>query len=263
MIVVAIALGALIGVTLGALGAGGSILAVPVLVHLVGLSTGAATATSLVAVGAAAAVASVGHRSRIRWPIAAAFVATGALGAIGGAAVGRRLDETALLIAFSVLVLIAAHRMLTACPSCTRVGEERALTDEDEDEATSPPIRSTLRRLGLPAGAGVAVGFLTGLFGVGGGFVIVPTLTLAVALSMPYAIGTSLVIVAGNAVTALAIRGPGAVDWATAIAFTIPMLAGSVTGSMFARRLDPQRSLRIFAATLVLVAIGNAAAALA
>ncbi|MGE3621962.1 MAG: TSUP family transporter [Acidimicrobiia bacterium] len=263
MTLVAVALGAVIGLTLGALGAGGSILAVPVLVHLVGLPVGTATATSLVAVGAAAAAASLGHRRQVRFDVAGWFVAAGALGALGGAAAGRRLDDDVLLLAFSALVLVAVQRMLTACPSCTRVGEERALAAGAGPSGGPGVAVRTARHTTVTVAAGVAVGFLTGLFGVGGGFVVVPALTLAVGLAMPAAIGTSLVVVAGNAVVALVVRGPTAVDWSTAVAFTVPMLAGSLAGAALARHLDPTRSLRAFAAVLVAVALANAAAVLA
>lgn len=259
MIALAVAFGAIIGLTLGALGAGGSILAVPVLVHVVGLPVGTATATSLVAVGVSAAAGSFGHRARIRWDTAAWFVATGTAGAVVGAAIGRRLDDDVVLLAFSALILVAAQRMLTACPSCTRVGEERAL---DGDTGGGNRDRPGWR-LVTTALAGVIVGLLTGLFGVGGGFVILPALTLVLGLNMPAAIGTSLVIVAGNALTALAVRGPTAVDWPIALAITAPMMIGSLAGAALAGRLDAERSLRAFAALLVLVALANAASVLA
>lgn len=293
----AITFGVVIGITLGSLGAGGSILAVPVLAHVVGLPVGAATATSLVAVGAASLVAATGHRRRVRWDVAGWFVGAGAAGSVLGAFLGDQLSEQALLLAFSALILVAAHRMLTACPSCTRVGEEEALAEtlpartpttadpvlvgadhgtrpSGSPAATAPkatgpgvvpsPPSAVARgsRLSVTVLAGAGVGVLTGLFGVGGGFVIVPALTLALGLNLPTAIATSLVIVAGNALAALGVRGPESVDWPTAAAFTVPMLAGSALGSVLARRLDAQRSLRAFAGVLVLVAIGNALAAL-
>jgi hypothetical protein len=105
------------------------------------------------------------------------------------------------------------------------------------------------------------VGLLTGLFGVGGGFVIVPALTLALGLSMPVAVGTSLVVIAGNAAVALGFRGLDAVDWEIAVPFTVTMIIGSVVGAMIAHRLPPQRSLQYFAGLLVAVAIGNGIAA--
>jgi uncharacterized protein len=257
MIALAVVLGVAIGVTLGALGAGGSVLAVPVLVHVVGLSFSAATASSLVAVGTAAAVGAVGHRAHIRWAVAGWFVAAGALGALGGAAAGDRVEPDVLLLAFSALILVAAQRMLTACPSCTKLGEARATRPGKVGGVmTAAPAR---HRVAIVAVAGVGVGFLTGLFGVGGGFVIVPALTLAVGLAMPEAIATSLVVVAANAVVVLVVRGADAVEWSVAVPFTMTMLVGSVAGAVLARHLDPKRSLQAFATILVLVAMANAA----
>jgi uncharacterized membrane protein YfcA len=298
-VIAAVVLGLAIGLALGALGGGGSILAVPVLVHLAGQSVTAATATSLVAVGAAALVGSVGHAraGRVRRDAAGVFVAVGTLGSWVGAQVNHRLDPDVLLLAFSGLVLVAAHRMLTACPSCTREGEERVAvpapvpaTDPLEllmvpvgtGERSSPvpapvdvrpapstrSIRPSVRRvLDDPrralrvVAAGTAVGFLTGAFGVGGGFVVVPVLTLVLGLSMPVAIGTSLAVVAGNAAVVLAIRGIGAVDWDVAVPFTATMLVGSLVGGLVAHRLPARRSLHAFAALLVAVAVANGAAA--
>jgi uncharacterized membrane protein YfcA len=310
-VIAAVVLGLAIGLALGALGGGGSILAVPVLVHLAGQSVTAATATSLVAVGAAAAMGSVGHAraGRVRWDAAATFVAVGVLGSWVGAQVNHRVDGDVLLLAFSGLVLVAAHRMLTACPSCTREGEEEVMeaaadplealapaahgpaegggasmatrgslgpttaapaapATPDGPGATPAASTSTLRSLlddprhaARVVGAGLLVGFLTGAFGVGGGFVVVPAMTLVLGLSMPVAIGTSLVVVAGNAAVALAIRGLGAVEWDVAVPFTATMLVGSLVGGLVAHRLPAKRSLHAFAVLLVGVAVANGIAA--
>jgi uncharacterized membrane protein YfcA len=349
--IAAIVLGLLIGLALGSLGGGGSILAVPVLAHLAGQSAAAATATALVAVGVSAAVGSMGHAraGNVRWGAAGAFVVTGVAGSWLGTRLNGQLDGDVLLLAFSGLVLVAAHRMLFACPTCTKVGEERAisaagehgdqldptggepsgtaLADRDDRSSLSPdhrapggrglatttvgdplavevgadvrldrpadarsvvtevahPDPSTDTAPALPewatpaavgrdasdrtravakvVAAGTVVGLLTGLFGVGGGFVIVPALTLALGLNMPKAIGTSLVIIVGNAAVALAFRGVGAVDWGVAIGFSATMLVGSLAGSMVAHRLPAEKTLRAFAGLLVAVAIANAAAA--
>ncbi len=122
-------LGFLIGVSLGALGGGGSILAVPVLVYAAGQGAKAATATSLLLVGSAALVGmGVHHRAgRVRVRTGIMFGLAGIGGSIAGTALNRRLDPDALLLGFSVLILVAAWRMVVGCPTCTQVGEERAL----------------------------------------------------------------------------------------------------------------------------------------
>ena len=110
--------------------------------------------------------------------------------------------------------------------------------------------------------AGTAVGFLTGLFGVGGGFVIVPALTLGLGLSLPAAIGTSLAVIVGNDAVALAFRGTGAVDWSVALPFTVTMLAGTWRGPCSRLACPRGRALQAFAVLLVAVALANGAAAL-
>ena len=108
--------------------------------------------------------------------------------------------------------------------------------------------------------AGTAVGFLTGLFGVGGGFVIVPALTLLLGLAMPEAIGTSLLVIAINSAVALVLRlGHSSLEWHIAIPFTVAAIAGVLTGKRLADRLDASSSLRWFAVLLVAVALYTAA----
>jgi uncharacterized membrane protein YfcA len=250
-------LGFLIGVSLGALGGGGSILAVPILVYAAGQDAKAATATSLLLVGSAALVGMGAHHraGRVRLGTGVAFGLAGIGGSIAGTAVNRQLDPNALLLGFSVLILVAAWRMVVGCPTCTKVGEERALTETATDERASVRTavhRGTIAKVFL---AGTVVGFLTGLFGVGGGFVIVPALTLVLGLSMPEAIGTSLLVIAINSAIALAGRiGSSTIDWGVALPFTISAVLGVLVGKRIADRLDAQRSLNWFAVLLVGVA---------
>ena len=255
-------LGLLIGLTLGALGSGGSILAVPALVYAAGETPQAATATSLVLVAAAATVGLRTHAraGRVRFGTGTAFGLAGIGGSLAGTAANRRIDPDVLLLAFSGLILIAAWRMVTACPSCTRVGEAREL-----GAAPAAPARPwTAGRAALVLVIGTLVGFLTGLFGVGGGFVIVPALTLVLGFAMPEAIGTSLLVVAINSLTALAARlGGASIDWLLAAAFTSTAVAGAQLGGRLAGRLDPERTLRYFAAGLVVLALYSAHRALA
>ena len=251
-------LGFLIGVSLGALGGGGSILAVPVLVYAAGQGPKAATATSLLLVGSAALVGMGAHHraGRVRLGIGISFGLAGVGGSIAGTALNRLLDPNALLLGFSVLILVAAWRMVVGCPTCTQVGEARVLSEAPP--ADGRRVRTVVRRgvIVKVLLAGTAVGFLTGLFGVGGGFVIVPALTLVLGLSMPEAIGTSLLVIAINSAVALTGRlGTSTIDWAVAIPFTISAILGVLFGKRIADRLDAQRSLNWFAALLVGVAL--------
>ncbi|HEX6310896.1 MAG TPA: sulfite exporter TauE/SafE family protein [Acidimicrobiia bacterium] len=270
-------LGFLIGVSLGALGGGGSILAVPALVYGAGQDVRAATTTSLLVVGLASLVGMVGHwrAGRVRVGAGIVFGVTGIGGSIAGSALNARLDPDVLLLAFSGLIVVAAWRMLTACPSCTQAGESRALAEPGSPEpdpdsagpAASGGTATTAATVAVDVVtivvAGTAVGFLTGLFGVGGGFVIVPALTLALGFSMPNAIGTSLLVIAINAAAALAARGgPAEVEWSVALPFLVAALAGVLTGKRIADRLPAETMLRGFAGLLVGVAVFTAASSI-
>ena len=260
---VASPLGFLVGLSLGALGSGGSILAVPALVYAAGQAPQEATATSLLLVGVAALSGLPAHYRAGRVEVApgVAFGLTGIGGSFAGTAINRRLDPDVLLLAFSGLILVAAWRMLTACPTCTRSGEAEAL----EASATADkPTRLDFGHVLMVLAAGTGVGFLTGLFGVGGGFVIVPALTLLLGFAMPQAIGTSLLVVAINRATALVARlGSAHIDWLVAAAFTLAAVGGVLTGGHIAGRIDAERSLQAFAAGLVLLALFTAGSAIA
>ncbi len=284
-------LGFLIGVSLGALGGGGSILAVPVLVFVAGQTPSAATTTSLVVVGVASLIGAYGHwrSGRVRVAPGLVFGLVGIGGSLAGSALNRRLDGDVLLLAFAGLVLVAAWRIVTGCPSCTRSGEARVLAEQAQSGGVAAAISDRGSTGGggeLPAGTdggqigtqgwtmtparavkilavGTAVGFLTGLFGVGGGFVIVPALALVLGFPMPIAVGTSLLVIAMNTAVAFAARaGTGPIDWGTTLAFTAAAIAGVGAGKRVADRLDPKSMQRSFAVLLVAVAIYTGARAL-
>ena len=283
-------LGFLIGLSLGTLGGGGSILAVPALVYAAGQDPKAATASSLLLVGVAACVGIWPHlrNGRVRVKLGVMFGLAGIPGSLIGSSINKHLDPNVLLLGFSVLILVAAWRMVTGCPSCTRVGEERVMAEASvasgstsaanagasataavavsAGQAARTPAPSQGRGEKLDAravlaivGAGTAVGFLTGLFGVGGGFIIVPALTLLLAVPMPVAIGTSLLIITINSAVALATRmATTTIQWGVTLPFTIAAVFGVLTGGKIANTLDPRKSLRWFAALLVGVAIYTA-----
>jgi hypothetical protein len=256
-------LGFVVGLSLGALGSGGSILAVPALVYAAGQTPQQATTTSLLLVGIATLSGLPSHyrAGRVKMGPGLAFGATGIGGSFAGTALNRRIDPHVLLLAFSGLILVAAWRMVTACPTCTRSGEAEAL----EHAASSPESGPSLdiRHALLVVAGGSGVGFLTGLFGVGGGFVIVPMLTLLLGFAMPQAIGTSLLVVAINSAVALAARvGTTSIDWTVAGAFSVAAVAGVLAGGRIADRIDAQKSLTAFAAGLVLLAMFTAGSAI-
>ncbi len=253
-------LGFLIGVSLGALGGGGSILAVPVLVFVAGQDPSAATTTSLVVVGVASLIGAYGHwrAGRVRVTQGLTFGFVGIAGSLAGSALNRRLDGDVLLLAFAVLILVAAWRIVVGCPSCTRSGEADAIGQGEVGDSTvkTRPRTMTPGRVVKILAAGTAVGFLTGLFGVGGGFVIVPALALVLGFPMGTAIGTSLLVIAVNTAVALAARaGAGPIDWTTTLLFTAAATAGVGTGKRVADRLEPETLQRAFAGLLVVLAL--------
>ncbi len=261
-------LGFLIGLSLGALGGGGSILAVPALVYGAGQSPRAATTTSLFLVGTASLVGIAPHwrAGRVRVGMGVVFGLTGVGGSLAGSALNQRIDPNVLLLGFAGLVCLAAWRMLTGCPTCTKVGETTAVGARSGAPSTASaaaaatlPFRIDIRSVATMVAAGTLVGFLAGLFGVGGGFVIVPALALALKLPMPEAIGTSLLVIVINSMVALSTRvTTTSIDWGITLPFVVAAIAGVLTGGRIVDRLDPRRSLRWFAALLVGVAVYTA-----
>jgi uncharacterized protein len=245
-------LGFLIGLSLGALGGGGSILAVPALVYGAGQDPREATTSSLLLVGVAAVVGLRPHlrAGRVLVATGAAIAVAGIPGSVAGTALNHRLDADVLLLGFSALMFVAAWRMLTGCPTCTKVGEAGAMRPGETIVATRV---GTSRMLAI-GGVGLGIGFLTGLFGIGGGFVIVPALTLLLRLNMPAAMATSLLVIAMNSGVGLGARlGTSTIEWSLTLPFAAAAIAGVLTGGALADRLDPRRALRWFATLLVVV----------
>jgi len=250
-------LGFLIGLSLGALGGGGSILAVPALVYAAGQSPKHATTTSLVLVAVTAVIGMVPHwrAGRVRFAAGAIFGLAGIGGSLLGSHWNKAANPDVLLLAFSGLMLVAAYgmwRRVTGAPRTEMlqsVGAAAATTASPTSVRIDP--MTTLKVIV----AGTIVGFLTGFFGVGGGFVIVPALVLALGFSMPEAIGTSLLVITINSAVALTTRlQAGAIEWGTVIPFTIASLLGVIVGSRLASTRDSSSLQRWFVGLLVIVA---------
>lgn len=238
----ALPFGLAIGLSLGLVGGGGSILALPVLVYVLGEPVKAATTESLVIVGSTALLASLAHlrAGRVRLRTAVAFGAAGVAGSLGGTALNRLVPSRSILLAFAVLLVVAAAAMVRG-----------------RGEPRRREIRAGGRGLWLRVvPAGLATGLLTGFFGVGGGFAIVPALTLLLAVPLPAAVGTSLLVIAITSAGALAAHlGSGGIDWAVAGAFTAAAVAGAAAGSRLGGRARPLRLAQAFAALVVGVAV--------
>jgi uncharacterized membrane protein YfcA len=259
-------LGFLIGLSLGALGGGGSILAVPALVYAAGQDPKAATTTSLVLVTVTALVGIIPHwrAGRVRVGAGVVFGLAGIGGSLLGSRWNQAVDADVLLLAFAVLMLVAAYAMWRRLDrSAPRPQSVGAAAAAPAPRATSAPSDvSSTSGWGLALKvilAGSFIGLLTGFFGVGGGFVIVPALVLALGFSMPDAVGTSLLVIAVNSMVALATRLPnGTVEWATVVPFALASLVGVFVGSRLASTRDPSFLQKWFIGFLVVIALYTA-----
>jgi uncharacterized membrane protein YfcA len=244
-VIAALGLGVLIGILLGLLGGGGSILAVPALVYGVGVPIAAAIPMSLVVVGVSAAAALIPRlrAGQIRWRIAAIFGVTGAGAAFAGAAVNRLLDPRLVLAGFALLMIAAGIRMLTGTDT---IGGDCALPEGGVNWRGCLP---------KSIAAGLAVGFLTGLFGVGGGFLIVPAFVLLLGLPMGTAVATSLAVIVINSGAGFAAHlGEAHLDLGLTLAFAGAAIVGSLLAGRVARRVPTGRLQHWFAYLVFVVA---------
>ncbi len=241
--VLGLASGALVGFSLGLIGGGGSILAVPLMVYVVGVSDPhVAIGTSAIAVAANAAINLWNHArgGTVRWLCALTFAAAGIIGAFTGAIFGKMLDGQKLLALFALLMLVIALLMLK---TRSRVG--------------LPDVRMSWDNMPAIVGLGLATGTLSGFFGIGGGFLIVPALMLATGMSIINAVSSSLVAVtAFGLTTAASYAWSGLISWELAGSFIAGGLVGGLIGTRSARLLSARGGLNIvFAAVIIVVAL--------
>jgi uncharacterized protein len=236
--------GSLVGFSLGLVGGGGSILAVPLMVYVVGVpEPHLAIGTSAIAVAANAAFNLSNHArgGTVRWSCALPFAAAGMVGAFVGSIFGKMLDGQRLLALFAMVMLVIAALMLKA-------RSREGLPDVKVSWANLPAI------LGL----GLATGTLSGFFGIGGGFLIVPALMLATGMSIMNAVSSSLVAVtAFGLTTAASYAYSGLISWQLAGLFIGGGVVGGLIGTRSARSLSMRRGALniVFAAVIVAVAI--------
>ena len=223
MTALAVGLAVFVGISLGLLGGGGSILTVPLLAYVAGLDPQHAIATSLFVVGVTSAVGAITHAraGRVRWKIAGLFGVAAMAGAYGGGRLAHLIPGNVLLIAFSVIMIAAAVAMLRG---------RRDLADESTGPL--PVIKIVLQ--------GAVVGTISGLVGAGGGFLLVPALALLGGLPMPAAVGTSLVVISMQSFAGLAGHlSTEAIDWKLAGMVTAAAVVGSVIGGLLTSRVEP------------------------
>jgi uncharacterized protein len=231
-------LGFAIGLSLGLLGGGGSILTVPALVYLVGQTPQAAVTTSLAIVGANSLMGASFHNKQgtLDWRVALPFGGVGMLTAYLASGFSALLRPEILLIMFATLMLVVGVLLLKQNFNTT-------------SDITEKPFWVVIA-------SGAGVGLLTGILGVGGGFLIVPALVMLVGLPMQMAVGTSLVIIAMNSFAGLI----GHLDGETLqplviLVFVIAGLAGTLTGSRLAKHLPAQKLQKLFAVFVILLAV--------
>lgn len=240
--------GSLVGMVLGLIGGGGSIIAVPLLLYVVGMaSPHAAIGTSAIAVSLSGLFNLIAYARRglVKWPCALTFSAAGMVGAWAGSALAMRMPADHLLALFGILMIA--------------VGAMMALRRDSEGD---PDIRLTAataqQLLPLLLSIGFGVGLLSGFFGIGGGFLIVPGLILATGMPISYAVGTSLAAVtAFGATTSASYAFMGWVDWRVAAFFVAGGMIGGLLGIAASRKLAAHRSALALAFAAFVVLIGG------
>ena len=283
MILTALAVGALIGLVVGALGAGGGILSVPALIYLLGVAPHEATSASLVIV-LFTALAALGGRigkNTICYQIALVFAALATVGTWLGSLANQAVSADLLMYAFALLLICVGLVMLRrAYPGlfrgAARAGSSGVFSDDGAAAAdnvggtSSTPALRAVSAMGEVTSIGAAplwrvalvatiTGALTGFFGVGGGFAIVPALTLVLHLPIKRAASTSLLIMAITAVVALVARAQTSlnVDLGVIGAFTVASMLGAVAGAPLTRKVSSQKLTASFAALLLAVAVAT------
>ena len=243
-LVPALASGGLVGFSLGLVGGGGSILATPLLLYVVGVASphiAIGTGALAVSINAYANLLAHARKGHVRWLCASVFAALGSLGALVGSSLGLVVDGTRLLLLFGALMVVVGLLMLR--PRGVSRGDKR-------------PVDR--RMCALTAAAALATGGASGFFGIGGGFLIVPALVFATGMPMINAIGSSLLAVGTfGLATALNYARSGLVDWVVAVQFISGGVAGGILGMLLATHLSKGKATlnRIFAALILTVAI--------
>jgi len=265
MLIAATVLGLLIGLVIGGLGGGGGVLTVPALVYLLGQDAHAATTGSVLIVGASALVGMVARwrRPGLDWRTGIAFGVVGIPAAYAGTLLNNRVDADALMLVFAAVILVAAVAMLyNERPENERPANQPrpAAPAQHGGGVVAVATRPvTDRQIRLVTAVKIVVcgavgGFLTGLLGVGGGFLVVPALVVVLRMPMTLAIGTSLLIIVINAASALAARvGDLHLDWMVVAPFAVAAIIGTLLGKRVADACSGAALTRAFAVMLVLV----------
>jgi hypothetical protein len=261
MLFLAAALGLVMGLVIGALGGEGGVLTVPLLVYVLGLTAQGATTSSIIIVGITALFGTLarlrGHL--IDWRTGLTFGVLGIPAAYLGTRLNHAVDQRVLLLAFAAITIVAAIAMLinnrSRGPSSPSEGEIPAWPSGGTATKLAADRRQFLATAAKVVLSGLAVGFMTGFLGVGGGFLVVPALVIILRMPMTYAIGTSLLIITLNSVSSIASRlgSPLHLDWRIVVPFTVLAVVGSLLGKRVADRFSGDTLTRAFAVMLIVV----------
>ncbi len=228
MIALTVGLAVLVGISLGLLGGGGSILTVPLLAYVAHMGAKQAIATSLLVVGTTSAVAAISHAraGRVQWRTGLVFGVAGMAGAYAGGRVAKFIPGTVLLIGFALMMIATAVAMLR--------GRKNIEVKTGDHHLPVPKVVLE----------GLVVGLVTGLVGAGGGFLVVPALALLGGLPMPIAVGTSLVVIAMKSYAGFAgYLSTVSIDWKLAGMVTAAAVVGALIGARLTALVNPD-SLR-------------------
>ncbi|WP_370329205.1 sulfite exporter TauE/SafE family protein [Mycolicibacterium hippocampi] len=245
MIALTIGLAVFVGISLGLLGGGGSILTVPLLAYVAGMDAKQAIATSLLVVGVTSAIGAISHAraGRVQWRTGLIFGGAGMAGAYAGGVLARFIPGTVLLIGFAVMMIATAVAMLR--------GRKNVETSDGGHRLPMPKI----------VAEGLVVGLVTGLVGAGGGFLVVPALALLGGLPMPIAVGTSLIVIAMKSFAGLAgYLSSVQINWTLALAVTVAAVVGALLGARLTAKVDPEvlrKAFGWFVLTMSSVVLGQ------
>ena len=231
LIALTIALSVVVGLAIGLLGGGGTILLLPLLVYVAGLETKEAIATSLLVVGVTSVFATITHArsGNVRWRTGVLFGAAGMVGAYAGGLLSRFIPGWVLMLAFAAMMIATAVAML-----------------RPRTAAATGAARGSLPLLRIIAD-GLVVGLVTGIVGAGGGFLVVPALALLGGLPMVAAVGTSVLVIAMKSFAGLAgYLSTVSIDWALAAGVSVTAVIGAVIGGRLAGKVDPAVLRTIF-----------------
>jgi len=234
-----------VGLALGTLGGGGSILTVPLLTYIAGMPPKEAIAASLLIVGVTSLSSLVVHarHRRVRWRTGLIFGAAGMVGAFAGGLIGGQLPGAVLMVAFAIMMIATAIAMVTRKP---RRDTDQPTADAGTERAHSLPMLRTMLE-------GIVVGLITGIVGAGGGFLVVPALVLLGGLSMPVAVGTSLLVIAMKSFAGLAgYLTTVTLDWPLVAAVTAMAVLGALLGARLSGRIPADALQKVFGVFVLL-----------